>query len=158
MQEKENILEFLDSLKNNTFYESSISSLKTNFEEKLKAIFDEIKKNDNLTSQIPAENRAILFNDKFNLNNLSTFSIFNDIVLRNLNIINLFLVQPAYSKIHESLIRNMGDILNNYSLLFIGFFTLFIASVLMFFFFDWRPLQNNLDSTVFLFLFFNFFH
>lgn len=122
--------------------------MKNTYQEKLKIIFDEVKSNDKLMYQLSPDIREILDNEKFNLDDLSTFSIFNDIVLRNLNIINLFLIQPAYSDINNSLISNMRDILNLYSLLFIGFFTLFIASVLIFYFFDWRPLQDNLDSTV----------
>lgn len=133
---------------NNTLYTKKTSLMKNTIKEKLVSIFDEVKKNDKLMSMIPSESKAILDSENFDLDNLSSFDIFNDIVLRNLNILYLFLIQPAYSNINSSMLNNMGDILNIYSLIFIGFFTLFIASVLLFYFLDWRPLQDDLDSTV----------
>jgi len=148
LEERDEIQDFLESIMNNTFYQTSLFSKKNKFNEKLASIFDEIRKNEKLVSLIPSESISILTNENFNLEKLSSFPIFNDLVLRNLNIIYLFLIQPSYTAINKSLISNMGNILNLYSLLFIGFFTFFIASVLMFYFLDWRPLQNDLDSTV----------
>ncbi len=134
---------------NNSLHYEESEQLKKTYEGKLISIFTTFRKYENLTSSLPKGVYSdIIYDDNFNLDGLSTFRIFNEIVLRNLNIINLFIIQPAYKEINQSLISNMADILNLYSLIFIGFFTLFIASVLLFYFFDWRPLQNNLDSTV----------
>ena len=60
----------------------------------------------------------------------------------------IYLVKPGYLDLNSSLITNMSDMLSLYSLIFIVAFALFLASVLLFYFFDWRPFQNNLDSTV----------
>jgi len=139
-----------NSLENGNFYNK-----KTSYEKKLKSIFTEIRNRQNIDNLLTESIRNIIYDDDFNLDDLSNFSIFNESVLKNLNIINLFLLQPAYLTINQSLITNLGDIIKLYSLIFIGFFTLFIVSVLIFYFFDWTPLQNNLDSTVKNFLFRN---
>ena len=132
---------------NNSLYDSKIISMKNVYQEKIKNILSEVNNNEYILSA-SIKTKYLDLIENFSLDNLSSFNIFNDVVIRNLNIMNLYLVKPGYLDLNSSLITNMSDMLSLYSLIFIVAFALFLASVLLFYFFDWRPFQNNLDSTV----------
>lgn len=146
--EKAQILLYLQKLMNNTEHDNRALSEKVLCEQNLNTIFAEIKSNYNYWHNITAYDFSDILSSNFSLDNFSSFAIFNDIILRNLNIINEFIIKPAYTTINNSLISNMGDIIFLYSLIFIGAFAVFLASVLLFYILDWIPFQNHLDSTV----------
>lgn len=149
--EKNEILNFLGDFVYNNYTNLDKGNTKYLIEEKLKRICAEVLSDKNFEELNSFSDNEIYLSIKsgnFSIDALSGFGIFNEAALNDINIIDNFVIKPAYSFINKSLITNMQTIIEFYSLIFTGSFGLFMFIVICFYIFDWKPFVNELDSTV----------
>ena len=99
-----------------------------------------------------------------NLNsNLDPFSIFNENSIRNIGLVNRFLLRPAYEALKMQLETTINDSINTFKTIYIAVLSIFLAILFIFYLFVWIPFENALNTTVinvnffFFFFFFSFF-
>lgn len=88
-------------------------------------------------------------------NNLyDPFDIFNENSIRNLGLVNRFMIRPAYEALKLKLETSIIDNLNTFKLIYIIILTIFISAVFFVYLFLWRPFENRLNATVIFIIFF----
>jgi hypothetical protein len=76
------------------------------------------------------------------------FNMFNDNSVRDLGIINRYLIRPAYETLLAQLESSINDSVNTFQLIYVIVFSIFFASLVVIYLFVWRPFENNLNQTV----------
>jgi len=79
-------------------------------------------------------------------NNL--FMIFNDQLLFDIGLMNVYIIRNSYNQTLSNLKTAMDDSLDNYKLLFTILFILFFILSLYGYFLVWKPFENHLKQTV----------
>jgi len=90
----------------------------------------------------------------FNSSLYDPFNIFNENSMRNLALVNRFIIRPAYEALKLSLETSITDNLNTFRLIYILILSIFISGVLFVYLFLWRPFENRLNTTVIFFYYF----
>jgi hypothetical protein len=76
------------------------------------------------------------------------FNIFNDDAVRDLGIVNRYLIRPAYEALLLQLQSSIDNSVNTFQLIYIIVFSIFFTSLTFIYLFIWRPFENNLNQTV----------
>jgi len=80
--------------------------------------------------------------------NHDPFNIFNENSIRNLGLVNRFIIRPAYEALKLKLENSISDNLKTFRLIYIIIISIFIAGVLFIYLFLWRRFENRLNNTV----------
>ncbi len=91
-------------------------------------------------------------NKSVNLSELDPIEIFNDNTVRNLGLVNRFLLKPAYTTLKLKLESTINDNVQAFEVIYIVTLSLFLAGIFIFYVFVWRPFENSLNTTVNLFI------
>lgn len=81
-------------------------------------------------------------------NNLDPFSIFNENSIRNIGLVNRFLLRPAYEALKTQLETTINDSINTFKTIYIIILSIFLAVIFIFYLFVWIPFENALNTTV----------
>lgn len=107
-------------------------------------------------------NNSMNINNNFNstisniaYSNLDPFSIFNENSVRNLGLVNRFLIRPSYEALKIQLETTINNSVNTFQLIYIVILSIFLSMILVFYLFVWRPFENALNTTVKKFLHLN---
>lgn len=103
--------------------------------------------------QIKNENNSQINFNEFN-NSTNPFDIFNSNIIRNIGLINIFLIKPVYYSLKRKLETSIYDSLEFFKLIYIIIISVCISGVLFIYLFIWRPFVSRLNVTV---IFNNFF-
>ena len=87
-------------------------------------------------------------NITLNFSEIDPFNIFNDNSVRNLGIVNRFLIKPAYTALKISLETTINYNINTFKLVYILILSLFLGGTFIMYVFVWRPFENRLNTTV----------
>lgn len=90
-------------------------------------------------------------NQTFNLSEFDPIEIFNDNTVRNLGLVNRFLIKPAYSTLKIKLESTIDNNIKTFQVIYIVTLSLFLAAIFILYVFVWRPFENSLNTTVNLF-------
>jgi hypothetical protein len=91
-----------------------------------------------------------------NTNTINPFEIFNDNILRNIGLINIYLLKPVYESLKINFENTMFDSLEFFKLVYIIIISICISGVLFIYIIIWRQFENRLNITVkFIILNFN---
>jgi hypothetical protein len=82
------------------------------------------------------------------LKQFDPFNIFNDDSVRDLGIVNRYLIRPAYEALLSQLEMSINNSVNTFQLIYVIVFSIFFASLVVIYLFVWRPFENNLNQTV----------
>lgn len=112
-----------------------------------------ITNNSILNSSITSANDAnSIKNSTSNINTKSntydTLYIFNENSIRNLGLLNRFMIRPAYEALKQKLESSITNSLNTFRLIYIIVLSIFISGILFIYMFLWRPFENRLNATV----------
>jgi len=79
---------------------------------------------------------------------LNPFKIFNKVSLRNLGIVNRFIIKPTY----EAMKNEFENIFNNsiklFKIIYIIILSIFLSLIFICYLFLWKPFETNLNSKV----------
>ena len=78
--------------------------------------------------------------------------IFNENSIRNIGLVNRFIIRPAYEALKTQLETTINDSINVFKLIYIVVLSIFLTSVFCIYLFVWRPFENALNLTVIFFL------
>ncbi len=79
------------------------------------------------------------------------FQIFNDPSHKNLVILNRYLIRPAYVALKTQLKTSIDGSMNTFQTIYIIVFSLFLSLIFVVYLFVWRPFENSLNQTVFIY-------
>jgi len=175
----DNIINYLKKIPNNTIFNNTLFG--SNFDPSINTVNPKFNTySSNLSSilhiNIPDENNITsnLFKNSdidINLNKSNTvstsiynynstasendsydpFNIFNENYIRNLGIVNRFIIRPAYETLKSNLENSISNNLNTFKLIYIIVLSVFISGILFVYLFLWRPFENKLNATVKIF-------
>ncbi len=91
-------------------------------------------------------------NQSLNLSEFDPFEIFNDNNVRNLGLVNRFLLKNAYTHLKNNLQETIDDNIKTFEIVYIIILSLFLAGVFILYVFVWRPFENSLNISVNYFL------
>jgi len=91
-------------------------------------------------------------NQTFNLSEYDPIEIFNDNTVRNLGLVNRFLIKPAYTELKLKLESTIDENIKTFEVVYTIILSLFMAGVFILYVFVWRPFEDRLNSTVNYFL------
>lgn len=80
--------------------------------------------------------------------NLDPFSIFNENSIRNIGLVNRFIIRPAYEALKTQLETTINDSINTFKTIYIVILSIFLAIIFIFYLFVWIPFENALNTTV----------
>jgi len=102
----------------------------------------------------PNNNTGNITINNNNNNNIDPFSIFNDNSIRNIGLVNRFLLRPAYEALKTQLETTINNSIDTFKMIYIIILSIFLSIILLFYLFVWRPFENALNTTVKLILIF----
>jgi len=79
---------------------------------------------------------------------LDPFSIFNENSIRNIGLVNRFLLRPAYEALKTQLELKINNSINTFQTIYITILSIILAIILIFYLFVWMPFENALNTTV----------
>ncbi len=83
-----------------------------------------------------------------NISDLDPFSIFNENSIRNIGLVNRFLLRPAYEALKTKLEATINNSIDTFKMIYIILLSVFLAIILLFYLFVWIPFENALNTTV----------
>lgn len=84
-------------------------------------------------------------------NDHDPFQIFNDNIHRNLVLVDRFIIRPAFEALKTQMQTSIDSSVSTFQTIYIIIFSIFIASLCLFYMFLWRPFENGLNQTVNIF-------
>lgn len=80
--------------------------------------------------------------------NFDPFDIFNQNTIRNIGIVNRFLLRPAYEALKRQLETTINNSINSFKTVYIIVLSIFLAIIFIFYLLVWIPFENALNTTV----------
>jgi len=87
-------------------------------------------------------------NQTFNLSDFDPIEIFNENTVRDLALVNRFLITPVYTSLKENLKATIDNNIKTFQVIYIVVLSWFLGGVFIVYVFIWRPFENSLSSTV----------
>lgn len=87
-------------------------------------------------------------NQTFNLSAYDPIEIFNDNTVRNLGLVNKFLIKPAYSELRSKLEYTINENIKTFQVVYIVTLSVFLAAIFVLYVFVWRPFEDRLNTIV----------
>lgn len=138
----------LDILKSQTNYKFNNTLYNSSFASSLK--YMDGKNNE---TAVTSSNTTVTDNNTniitFNTyNTLDPFSIFNDNSIRNIGLVNRFLIRPSYEALRSQLETSINSRINSFELTCVVIISTLISFIVIYFFFIWRPFEDALNTSV----------
>ena len=93
-------------------------------------------------------NKASYNTSNANGNKYDPFDYFNENSMRNLGLVNRFIIRPAYETLKLHLENSITTSLDTFKLIYIIVISIFLSGVILIYLFFWRPFENRLNTTV----------
>lgn len=74
--------------------------------------------------------------------------VLNNNRLKNLGIVNMYLIRPAFETLVNTLKTDITNIINSFHQVYVIAFICFFFFLITVYFIIWRPFVNNLDTQV----------
>jgi hypothetical protein len=80
--------------------------------------------------------------------NLNPFKIFNEDSIRNLGVINRFIIKPTYEALKNEFENTFNNSIELFKLIYIIILSIFISLIFISYIFLWKPFEQELNSKV----------
>ena len=83
-----------------------------------------------------------------NNTDLDPFLFFNENKVKNLLLINRFIIKPTYEDLKTTMENTIFNYIDYFNLIYIIVITIFLTTIVIFYILIWLPFQTNLNTTV----------